>query len=452
MRNPRVVSLLVVLIAAVISCYVGLLNKYPLVYPDTGMYLASGFRDFLPTDRPIIYGLFARHVSLAASPWLIIFAQALITCWVIYLTFGMFLSGARKNLFFLFTIVGLTLATGYSFNISILIPDIFTGIVLLALVNLLLNNGLSKIQTVALYVIFIFSAATHFSNIPILFGTLIAIFLGSKIFKNSFSFVNIKRTLYAGLATISSILLVYGSTYVYAGHFKAASASHVFIMHHLIETGILKPFLDEKCTTESYSLCDYKDNLPWDFIWDKESPVYKTGGWEANKEEYNKIIREVVITPSNWPLLGQKTIEYGFKQIFSFRTSLAGPQLGGSPAYGAVKFAFRDSVREYVASLQNQKRLNIEPYIKREEIVVLLSLVLLLALILQPSLRRVLPPPLQGAIIVVVLFSVISAFICGNLSTIEPRYMNRIVWILPVLSVISLSELISKKSQIKSVI
>lgn len=48
-------------------------NSYPLVYPDTGTYIRSGFTMDIPIDRPIFYGIFINITSLKFSLWLVIF-------------------------------------------------------------------------------------------------------------------------------------------------------------------------------------------------------------------------------------------------------------------------------------------------------------------------------------------------------------------------------------------
>ena len=54
-------------------------NGFPILFSDVGTYIASGFNKFVPIDRPIIYGLFLRHTSLAHSLWFVIISQALIS-------------------------------------------------------------------------------------------------------------------------------------------------------------------------------------------------------------------------------------------------------------------------------------------------------------------------------------------------------------------------------------
>src|SRR3954469_22297231 len=79
--------LFAVIASVVAFLYCALLNGYPLIFPDTGTYLYSGFAHFVPVDRPIFYGIFLRHISLAWSLWLPVIVQSLIAYYLIFQSF-----------------------------------------------------------------------------------------------------------------------------------------------------------------------------------------------------------------------------------------------------------------------------------------------------------------------------------------------------------------------------
>ncbi|MBL8009530.1 MAG: hypothetical protein JNJ64_02895, partial [Flavobacteriales bacterium] len=77
--HPLLRDGLAVLLATVGVLSVALMNGYPLVYADTGTYLASAFEGLVPVDRPFWYGAFIRGLSLnGASLWPVVVAQALL--------------------------------------------------------------------------------------------------------------------------------------------------------------------------------------------------------------------------------------------------------------------------------------------------------------------------------------------------------------------------------------
>ena len=60
-------------------------NHYPLVNPDTGVYLASGFTLETPSDRPIVYGLLAWLLSFGGwTLWTLVFSQGYLMSWLIF--------------------------------------------------------------------------------------------------------------------------------------------------------------------------------------------------------------------------------------------------------------------------------------------------------------------------------------------------------------------------------
>jgi hypothetical protein len=71
-------------IGTLILSIVGLYNGYPLVYSDTGMYIASGLKEFVPVERPVGYGLFIKLFSFNYSLWFVTVFQNLITAYILY--------------------------------------------------------------------------------------------------------------------------------------------------------------------------------------------------------------------------------------------------------------------------------------------------------------------------------------------------------------------------------
>lgn len=427
-----------ILLGALIACFVGFYNQYPLIYPDTGTYLASGYSGEIPVDRSIFYGLFLRHISLSASPWLIILVQGWLTSWILHLSFGLFFTGLKRNLLFLGSIVLLTFTTGFSYNVSILIPDIFCATALLSLINLLLHTRLSRYEMVGLVGLFAFSLSVHFSNLPIFFLLLLGL-LGLYGFQKmrKKSLFTTRSRLAISLITLT-VTLVGIPTVHYAidGEFQYSKGSHVFIVNHLIECGVMEEFLKDECENSNYQLCAYQDELNWNFIWKEDSPFYKTGGWLGTRKEYNAMISDILSNPKYWPLLIQKTIEYTAKQWFTFETTVSTTHDKHNTPYGQIHWRFHDSVHEYVSSKQLNNNLDLSRLNAIENGLVLFSLVFLFAVSLYPALHLNLPTELRWTIVILLFYSILSALICSNLSTIVPRYQNRWIWLAPMYAII----------------
>jgi hypothetical protein len=95
--SNRTIQILYVLLGSLVLCFLAFYNKYPLVFPDTGTYVLSGFTGQVPKDRPIIYGLFLRHISLWESLWLVILFQGVLLSLTIFYYFK-YLGGTEKYL------------------------------------------------------------------------------------------------------------------------------------------------------------------------------------------------------------------------------------------------------------------------------------------------------------------------------------------------------------------
>lgn len=422
------------LVSCIIASAAAFINKYPFVYSDTGTYIYSGFNGLVFDDRSIFYGLFLRHTSLASSLWYVVFSQSLMVCYVLYMTLTMFVSETRRDAVFIFLIAFLTLTTGFSFTVGILIPDIFSSISILCLINLLLNKQLNRFNTVLISCLFVFSVSTQFSSIVIML--MLFFFVGINFayrkLKSLPILLNFKRFFYSMGLLISCLLIVPAVHYCFGKEFKISGSTHVFVMNHLLETGILEDYLEKNCDKRDYKICDYKENLGWDFIWAPESPIQKTGGWKANREEYNKIILDIVTTPKYVVLLSQKALEYSFKQFFSFNIEVPSPHLEGSPPFGQIRWRFKDSLREYISSLQSAGKWDTHFLNFLQNILIMLSLVFLLLVMLTPSLFKRLSPELRWLLVLVLLHNVLNSFVCSNLSTVDARFQNRIIWLLPL--------------------
>lgn len=423
-----------IFVAALISCFVAFVNKYPLVYPDTGTYIYSGFDNIAFDDRPGFYGLFLRHVSLAASLWFVIFAQAWLICWLLYLTLGLFFEGAKRNLVFLVSVTGLTLFTGFSYSVSILIPDIFSSVSLLCFVNLLLNTELGRVRKIALSVLFVFAVCTQYSSIAILFLVFAAFaiyFLVNKMRKRDVT-LNRRRFILPFCLYVCCLLLIPLSNYKNSGQFKFSGSSHVFIMYHFIETGVLQNYLKENCENSSFRLCQYKDQLGWDFIWAKDSPLQKTGGWKANEKIFNWMIRDILTTPKYLVLLSHKTVEYTLKQFFTFEAVIPPPQLT-SGAFQQIKWRYRDTLHEFYSSLQNCSVFKWNLVNFAQPILILFSLIFLYAAVFSDIKAISINSELRWMVLIVFIYMIFSCLVCANLSTVDPRFQGRIIWLLPFL-------------------
>lgn len=409
----------------------GFYNYFPLVFFDTGAYIASGFKNEVPMDRPIFYGLFIRHVSLAESLWLVIFCQGVLTALMIYFSFK-YLSNLKNFLvpFFCYIIL-ITFFTGASVNVSELIPDIFTPVFLLGLGVLLFSSTINRRDLIIISLVLCFSISVHNSHFLIagIFMALFTAMFGFRKFRPILTFISPQRIILIWSLIVSTYFVSATVNYSLNAGFAVSKTSSIFLMGRLNETDILYEYLGENCSDKNYKICQYKDSLPWDFIWDyANSPLYKTGGWLANTEEYSNLIRDVLTTPKFLVKFLTRSVEASFKQFFLFDVGNTPKLVQDSSPFYAMRTHYPTLVKEYLSAKQNNGLLDYSSINNFQKYLVALSMLGMVVLILSGSVSM----ERKLFIIYIVICLLINAAVCGSLSGVSDRYQSRIIWLIPL--------------------
>lgn len=426
-------------LGALMLMLIAFYDNYPIVTNDTGSYIESGCSITTPPDRPIVYGLFVYLSSLGLSLWLTVFAQCLIVALLI-IRFIRRTAGSVPNqrivAFFLFTSVG----TIGGWHCSQLMPDIFTAILVLSIINYLFLDDKRGYAWVYLSLM-ILAVLMHNSHLVTLTLLVLCLFL-SHLAANT-RIADLRKTLTIAIVCLLSWTAACTVNYIGGNGFRPSKATHIFLMGKLVENGVLKTYLDKACPVYHYNICTYKDSLPavaWEFVWDNTSPLYRTGGWEANREEYNNILKDISTRPKYWVFLGYKSLEGTLREL-----SLTGIDESyklpwtvfdaDTPPFKAIQKYIPHELNEFVTSRQNTKTLNI-PFLDKIYIVVLVLssiLVLLTWKIKNNGLWK-------GVFVILTLMIVLNAFVCANMANVLTRLNSRIIWLLPVFNTLLLCD------------
>jgi len=362
----------------------------------------------------------------------VILAQSIITVWFIRLFIKSFFSFINERIKFL--IVGvLTATTSIGITVGMLMPDFTTFILIIGTALILFADGLNRLSRILILIGIWFSVASHHSHAYILLLILIfqlakIILQNRKLFDSSYTRISLLAfVMVIGYFTIPSI------NYFRNNKFVSNESSSIFLMGRINQMGLLKPFLDEKCLEEIFSICEYRDNLPSNFLWDKNSPVYKDQGWNSNNQLYTEILRSFFQDPKYMAKAIGNTIQTGLKQFISFKTVKLDPLEAGTwPQYTFERFLPK-SVRRLSISKQNNNSWNNQALDIIQSMMVTLSfIVLLIFLVFQnrTALKRT-----HLNIILLLFFGLLAnAFICGGISMIAPRFQSRIIWLVPFIS------------------
>lgn len=239
------------LLGALLLIGAALYNGFPLVTSDSGAYIDSGFLGWVPADRPILYGLFVRHSSLAVSLWFTIITQSLLLSYLLWQIMSQYINETtgRTAIFFIFIILILFSSIGwYS---SQIMPDVFTSMGVLAMCLLLLSKQ-SLSNKILTAILFLFSCMVHNSNL-LIFSMLIVLLIPLGMLLKAFKNKSILKKNYfiVLFLIVSSWFLSATLNYFMADQFKLSGTPHAFLVAKNIENGMVDKYLDEKC----------KDNL-----------------------------------------------------------------------------------------------------------------------------------------------------------------------------------------------
>jgi hypothetical protein len=424
------------LIAVLILCVPAFYNGFPLIFPDTGGYLSTGFNNKIGTARVWLYGGFLRHVSLWETLWLVVFSQGILIAGSIYLMFKYFLKYQYSiRLAIIYTIVvGLT--TAVSFHVSVLMPDIFTPIVILSFSLLLLGKNMSRRDTIIVVFLFLFSSAMHNSHLILNLGILISISLSMlvrpwRVVWNDLG-VNRRKLFLLVTLVFGSYISVCTLHYSKGGDFKATRGGQIFIFARLCDFGIAQSYLEEHCETENYAICSggRKLNLGRDFLWSQGSPLHKTGGWSTEGEEnYGRLVSDILTTPKYLKTYIIKSIEATFMQFFFYEVDLLGEMRNKGKDTGAIKVYFK--TYDLAAGDSRQfKNTYTNTFIERQnmiqQFVIAVSGLLLLLLLWDEKYSK-----RQKAVVGIILLGMlVNAFIVGATSGVYNRYQSRVTWLI----------------------
>jgi hypothetical protein len=424
------------LIAALILCVPAFYNGFPLMFPDTTPYLETGFENKVGDARVWLYGGFLRHVSLWETLWLVVFVQGLLVTGSIYLMFKYFFKGPYSMRLTILYMIVVGSTTAISFHVSMLMPDVFTPIVILSFSLLLLAKNMSRRDTFIAIFLFVFASAMHNSHLILNIGVLILIGL-SMVVKNwrlAWNGLGVSRRklfLLLGLvfcAHISVCTLHYSK----GGEFKATRGSEVFLFARLCDFGIAQSYLAEHCEVQNYTICPMAGrlNLGRNFLWTWKSPLYKTGGWTIEGEEYyRRLVKDILTTPKYLKKYIIKSIEATLMQFFYYDIDPLGEMRNEVKGSGVIKVYFRSYDLAAVNNRQFKKTYT-STFIERQNVVQqfvigIAALLLLLLLWDEKYSRR--QKIVAGILLVGML---VNAFIVGATSGVYDRYQSRVAWLI----------------------
>lgn len=422
-------KLLTLLLGALILCVPALLNRFPFIYSDTGTYLLVGFGDGISYIRTLMYGVFLRHISMKESFWFVVLAQALIVSWYIQLFARVFFP-SRDSFFEVGIVALLTLTTSIGICTGMLMPDFTTPLLFLGSGLFLFGNSLSKpIQ--ALNVVFIwFFLTVHHSHALILLPAMLGFFFLSLFFRKDPDWKPNRKIAWLTLLIAIGYISIPTAHYLKNGEFISSKSQNVFLMSRFHQMGLLTPFLEQECEQKNYTICAYKDNIPTSFLWDRESPLLKDGGWLANNENYRPVVKDFFATPTYLKRFVIKSFETAAQQFVTFNTVAMNAQSPGEWPQTTFELYMPHTVMELENAKQDKGTWRNDRIDLAQNVLVFSCAVFMIWLFGYQTRYEI--EPLHRKLAVLLLFFLLAnAFICGGISMIAPRFQSRVIWLVP---------------------
>lgn len=433
--------------AAVLTCAVALCNRFPLTYPDTGNYvdnaygLAHGQQPWF-FFRPLAYGAFLVPFARAQGLWLVPLVQGCLVAWVVDLTLRS--AGVRLGTrAFLGLFAALSAFSSLSWVSGQLMPDVFTGlIVLLSFVMLWGGQHLRPSERWLAGGLLGFAIATHLSHLP-LYGLMLGI--GLALRAPVAAEAGKCRSLPALAVTAAAPLvlalgLVIAPNYWFYGEPVLSPSSSLFALARLVGDGSAQRYLDRACPVREYLLCTDRASLRADvdwFLWDAAGPRMRYD--PAMQRGDSTFLREAPDIVSGtlrqeWPWVIRSSLRGATTQLVSFGIQ-RGEQAYSRTVAAAMRRLGPAALRAYLGSRQVRKTLPVALANVVQYIGVTVGVLLLLGCL--PALHGPTHRPLRVLIATAVAGAVCNALVIASLATVHPRYQSRVVWLVPLVAAVA---------------
>ncbi len=442
-------------------------NGFPLVFYDTGAYMAEGLSGAFFFERSPVYSLFLPLTGAFLSLWLVAAAQSLMTAFLV-----LELARVEAPLLGLgrLLLVGaaLTGLTGIGWYVGQIEPDCFTPLVVLGSYLLLFRfDAMTVWRRRSVIAITALAVACHPSHVGLMGGLLIcAAALRFLCHPLRLSHAMGAGALHAAAtspsgalraegeadlklprprlwpclsALLLSLALVVTANYFFTRSFFVSRAGSVFLVARLMQDGIVQRLLADTCPPPGssarppYSLCRYGAGLPHNanaWIWGERSSFHALGGFKRTDDEYVRIARDSLV---RYPWMHLKAaLADSAQQFLDFKTGdgIESQRAILEPGFRTI---LPGQLAAYRAARQQQKLLRFHDINLVHVPVAVIALLGMILLLVHAAQRRRWGEAMLPATVLLALLG--NAIICGTFSNPHDRYQSRLMW-LPVLVVL----------------
>jgi hypothetical protein len=372
------VFLIQLMITTLLFSIPSLYNRFPLVFSDSGTYLVTLFDSCVPLDRPFGYGFLMRIMTGKLSIWPVIVFQNLIATILIWKVLSRFFNGKMLVLIHMLTCLILLVSSSLVWYSNQIMPDVITPYMILVLYLFFTSKSRFKGLYLITLVLFLI---THFSHFPIFIFSVITI-TGLHLF---FKIESVKHLLLKVVALafvfIVGVFTLFYQSYINDKGFVFSHSSNVFLTGRICETGLLKKYLEEKCSENTNLLCPYKDQLSnssSDLIWNEGSaintiaqnycveqsiinPTFEQKWNYLNNDLLKPIVKDVLTTPKYMIQFIYFGIRDSFIQFFQVNLGSGLSAYGkDSPPYWPIRDHLAVELPLYLTAVQSTTKFNFD--------------------------------------------------------------------------------------------
>jgi hypothetical protein len=414
-------------------------NRFPLIFPDTSAYFSVAWAHSWPVDRTGFYGLFLapilRSVTAVPSMWLAVSAQAFAIALVLVAVLRRVWPGASPMAAFALT-AAVALTTTLSWHASQLLPDAFTGAVIL-LAWLAASRNLGERGAPLLWLATGAITLLHFTHTLVVTAVVLA-----TLFVHALFGTPLKEVARRALAAVLTIAAVFGThtavNGIYFNRWTPSPLGGYFLFARLHQDGLVPRWFDRHCGVDAPKpLCDIRGTIPHNM----EVLLWSHGQYSPFVERINRQIG----TPESWRW-AEMTAEAARgalkEEPIAFARNAAVATAGQFVHFQALEDECPETCRNpmmfewqpsLIEPMRSSRQLSGE--LPKREIRIFTSipavagLLLLLPFLVVATRRRdLLAQSLLSATIVGLLSN---AAVAGALSHVDNRYQSRVVWIAP---------------------
>ena len=407
-------------------------NRFPLVFYDTGAYMAEGLEGAFFVERSPVYSLLLPATGAFFSLWWTAAAQALMTA---FLVLEMARAEAPRLRLGGLLLVGAALMglTGIGWYVGQIEPDCFTPLVVIGSYLLLFRGGAMTVWRRGLVIaITALAVASHPSHPGLIGGLLVCAALLWGLHRKMPGLP--RPRLWPCLSALLLALgMVVGANFAFTRTIFVSRAGSVFLLARLMQDGIVQRLMADVCpprgsgAPEPYTLCAYRARLPRNanaWLWGEHSSFRAEGGFRRSDGEYSRIVRDS-LARYPWMHLEAAALDSA-SQFLQVRTG-DGIESQRSILRPAFRHALPRQLPAYLAARQQTRIIRFRDINLIHVPVAMISLLGLLLLLHHAAVRGRWGEAALPATVLLALIG--NAIICGTFSNPHDRYQSRLMWV-----------------------